>query len=180
MKKHRIYFVVLAVISGMVLQSGCQKADQPAVSANNTPTPSPIHAISGTLFFLDGPLPDAEASLSQFRDEQCVKLNYKGNLSPDEKNQLKDCIKREVVKVKLDEKGNYKLTPPNPGLWQIRLRWWTNKTLGGTNGYREVGDFQVLYAEKKDEPGKVLFIATTKPIYLTGQEDVIKNLDIKK
>jgi hypothetical protein len=37
-----------------------------------------------------------------------------------------------------------------------------------------------VYAEKKDEPGKVVFIATTKPVYLTGQEDVIKNLDIKK
>ncbi len=176
MKRHRTYFI-LSIGLGLFLLSACHKA-----SVNNTPTPSPSPspAISGKLLFFGGPLTEADVSLNLFKDEQCIKLNYKGDLSPDERNQLNECAKRDVVKVRPDENGNYRVVPPSPGWWQVKVLWWSDKTLGGTSGFKDVGDFQVIYAEKKDEPGKVRFFASTKPFHTTGQEDVVKNFSISK
>jgi hypothetical protein len=164
---------------GIVLQIGCQKAGQPP--ANNAPTPSPSHSISGQLNFVTGPITDASASLALYKDQQCVELGAKNDRSPAEQEQLNDCMKKDIVKVVIDEKGNYKLIPPNPGLYKLWIRWWSDKTLGGgTSGFRDVGDFQILYAEKKNEPGKVLFVAVSKPFHFTGQEDVVKHLNVPK
>ena len=182
MKRHKVHFFILTAILIIVLQSGCNKANQSSLAVNSAPTSTPAlpHTISGSILFPDGPHTDSAASLNSFKDEQCVKLRSKNNKSPEETNQFNDCWKKEVVKVSVDEKGNYKLTPPNPGWYSLMIKWWSDKTLGGTSGYKNVGDFQLIYAQKKDDPSKVRFLAITEPFYFTGQEDVVRNLSLPK
>lgn len=179
---NRNHAVILVSILGIFLQNGCRKVDHSSDSLNKTatPLPSPSRSISGKLDFLEGPFTAADASLNLYKDEQCVELDAKNSGSQEEKNRLDDCRKKEVVKVGLDEQGNYKLTPPNPGFYKLWIMWWSDKTLGGATGYRDVGDFQVLYAEKKTDTSKVYFLAVSKPFYFTGQEDMVKNLHVIK
>ncbi len=182
MQRHKIHFFIFTAVLVIALQGGCYKSNQSSLVENSAPTSTPPlpHTISGVILFPDGPHTDSEALLNSYKDEQCVKLKSKNIKSPEETNQFNDCRKKEVVKVSVDEKGNYKLTPPNPGWYDLMIKWWSDKTLGGTSGYKDVGDFQLIYAQKKDDPSKVRFLAVKQPFYFTGQEDVVKNLSLQK
>jgi hypothetical protein len=81
--------------------------------------------------------------------------------------------------VRPDEKGNYKLASPSTGWYQVMIEWRSDR-LCEIGGFRKAEPFFVDCVPIKAEPGKTFFLATTKPFYFTGQEDLVRNLPFRK
>lgn len=163
------------VLFFMVLAAACS-------GNKGNPSAPPAATISGTLANSKGPLQNAEVKLSTYKDENCVKLGQKGNLSPDEDQQFKQCQLQKSV-TNSDAQGKYSFPNVSEGWYSITVNWTTKEDPLPSNPmwkplflYR-ADDFLITFIAAKD--GSFLLLAVGQPFEFKGGGSMEKNLTLK-
>jgi hypothetical protein len=165
-------FILIAVL----VAAGC--------SSNKSGSPAGPRAgtIAGTLANSGGPLQNAEVKLSTYKDENCVKLSQKSNLSPDEDQQSKQC-RQQLSVTNSDAQGKYNFPNVSDGWYSITVNWTTKEDPLPTNPmwkplflYR-ADDFLITFIAAKD--GSFHLLAVGPPFQFQGGGSTEKNLTLK-
>ena len=191
----------LSVFVGLALAvAGCGPAPEPTPTAlpptplptstplpTASPTPPPTltptavpptataepPALFGTLLGLDGPMQQAEVTLTFYPGEACEKLATSADdLSEADQQQLTACS-QALAPTRADEQGRYRITELTPGWYSLSLSWTLSQKPDqlGLMSMAFRNGFLTVLGESTDNPGTYVGIAVMNdPFYYSGTE----------